>query len=102
MGPTVVSGVPLGWLATGIQAFGEEFNYSADQTAGDRTAHTTFRSIQWSNFSSWQYAQFGGPSNPYQAGTPSPPGPPDRGTAGYDALTAISGNDFDIWDNRCP
>jgi hypothetical protein len=102
MGPTIVTGVALGWLATAHEAFGEEWNYTGDQTAGDRNTHTTFRTIQWSDFSSWRPSQFGGPSNPYQAGTAQPASLPDRGVAGYDALTAITGSDFDIWDNRCP
>jgi len=102
MGPTVITDVALGWTPTMHQAFGEEWNLTGDQTAGDRNTHTTFRTVQWSNFSSWLPSQFGGPSNPYQAGTPNPPSLPDRGDAGYDALSAISGSDFDIWDNRCP
>jgi len=102
MGSTIVSGVGLGWLPNEVQSFGEEWNFSGDQTAGDRLTHTTFRSVQYSDFSNWWFTQFGTPSNPYQAGTPNNPSNPDRGDAGYDALTASSGSDFDIWDARCP
>ncbi|HEY6959144.1 MAG TPA: hypothetical protein VI814_09995, partial [Candidatus Limnocylindria bacterium] len=101
--PTVLSS-PQGvnWAPTNHQAFSEVHNYSGDQLAGDTTAHTTFRDINWSDGSAWYGSGFGGTSNPYQAGTPQPSTYPDRGAAGFDALTYTDGSDFDTWDARCP
>lgn len=101
-GATQLASVQLNWTPTVHEAFVETQNFSGDQTAGDRTAHATFGTIQWSDFTNWQFSAFGGPGNPYQAGTPNNPSSPDRGTAGFDALTATDGSNFDTWDARCP
>jgi hypothetical protein len=94
--------VQLGWVPTGHEAFVEEQNYTGDQTAGDTTAHVTFRNVDWSDLITWTGSSFGGVNNPYQAGTPGNPASPDRGLAGFDALTYTDGSNFDTWDARCP
>jgi hypothetical protein len=91
------------WLPTDHQASAEVQNYTGDQLAGDRTAHTTFRSVQWSpDDINWYGSSFGTPANTYYAGNPYPATYPDRGVAGFDALTYTDGSNFDTWDARCP
>ena len=91
----------LFWNPIAHEAASEVHNYTGDQLPGDRTAHVTFQSVQWSpDDITWFGGTFGSPSQPWFVGNPQG-SYPDRATFA-DVLSFLDGSNFDTWDARCP
>ena len=91
----------LDWSSTAHEAFTEVWNLTGDQLPGDLTAHTTFRSWQWSPDGIF----WNGTSPFFYKGEPLVnPGYPKRNQDPYnfDELSWPDGSNFDTWDKRCP
>jgi hypothetical protein len=88
----------LFWTPLTHDASTEVFNFTGDQSPGDNTAHTTFRSVGWWDGTTWFGSTFGTPADTYFVGH-SPEGNPSRT---WDSLTFTDGSNFDTWDSRCP
>lgn len=88
-----------GWAPNQIQSFGEVWNYTGDQLAGDVAEPSFVHTIDWADAGGWHPAGFGTPSAPYIQGQPNNPNHPPRYA---DTVIGIGSNMYYLYDARCP